>query len=56
MFSMAINAQQPGLVIDLPYRWRRESYPPIREWVKPSQALVSAFRKDLRSESFSSAK
>jgi hypothetical protein len=27
MFSMAANAPRPGLVIDLPYRWRRETYP-----------------------------
>jgi hypothetical protein len=42
MLSMAICARRPGLVIDLPYRWRRETYTAIADWDKPSPAVVSA--------------
>jgi D-proline reductase (dithiol) PrdB len=42
MLSMAVYAPRPGLVIDLPYRWRRESYSPVIDWETPSQAFVSA--------------
>jgi D-proline reductase (dithiol) PrdB len=42
MLSMAISAPRPGLVIDLPYRWRRETYAPIVDWKTPSDPVVSA--------------
>jgi D-proline reductase (dithiol) PrdB len=42
MLSMATSAPHPGLVIALPYRWRRETYPPVGDWKTPSQAGVSA--------------
>jgi hypothetical protein len=42
MLSMASNASRPGLVVDLPYRWRRETYAPVRNWEKPSEAFDSA--------------
>ncbi len=42
MLSMAISAPGPGLVIDLPYRWRRETYPPVSDWKTPSEAVASA--------------
>ena len=42
MLSMATSAPRPGLVIELPYRWRRETYSPVRVWQTPSQAVVSA--------------
>lgn len=42
MLSMATSAPRPGLVIDLPYRWRRETYRPVIDWKTPSQAVVSA--------------
>jgi hypothetical protein len=42
MLSMAISAPRPGLVVDLPYRWRRETYSPVVNWEKPSEAIVSA--------------
>ena len=29
MLSMAASAPRPGLVVDLPYKWRREKYPSI---------------------------
>src|SRR2546425_8666134 len=42
MLLMATSAPRPGLVIELPYRWRRETYSPVRDWKTPSQAVVSA--------------
>ncbi|HTE85739.1 MAG TPA: hypothetical protein VK821_13500 [Dehalococcoidia bacterium] len=36
MFSMARSAPRPGLVIELPYRWRREEYSPIADWAADS--------------------
>ena len=42
MLSMATNAPRPGLVIDLPYRWRRETYTPVTDWKTPSRTVVSA--------------
>jgi hypothetical protein len=41
MLSMARAASRPGLVIELPYRWRRETYPPIVDWIADSVAAVS---------------
>jgi D-proline reductase (dithiol) PrdB len=42
MLSMATSAPRPGLVVELPYRWRRETYSPVGDWKTPSQAVVSA--------------
>ena len=37
MLSMACSASRPGLVIELPYRWRRETYPSIVDWSADSE-------------------
>ncbi len=42
MLSMAVSAPRPGLVVELPYRWRRETYSPIIDWKMPSETVVSA--------------
>lgn len=42
MLSMVLSAPRPGLVVDLPYRWRRERYSAIDDWQTPSEAVVSA--------------
>jgi len=42
MLSMGMYAPRPGMVVDLPYRWRREEYSPITDWSTPSEALASA--------------
>jgi hypothetical protein len=42
MLSMAISAPRPGLVVELPYRWRREKYSLVGDWKTPSEALTSA--------------
>lgn len=40
--SMARRAERPGLVVDLPYRWRRETYAPIDDWAADSAAFNAA--------------
>ena len=42
MLSMARLAPHPGLVVTLPYRWRREQYEPISNWAAASDAFVLA--------------
>jgi len=39
MLSMVRLAPRPGLVVDLPYRWRRETYPWIEDWTTESAAF-----------------
>ena len=41
-FSMARDAPRPGLVVDLPYQWRRERYAPIEDWTVESEAFKEA--------------
>ncbi len=48
MLSMGMYASQPGMVVELPYRWRREKYEPVTNWNTPSDALRSALQ--LRSQ------
>jgi hypothetical protein len=49
MFSMARRSPQPGLVVDLPYRWRRESYPPLTDWTTDGEAFEEALACALQS-------
>jgi hypothetical protein len=42
MLSMARRAPRPGLVVELPYRWRRETYLPITDWEADSAAFTAA--------------
>ena len=42
MLSMAAATTRPGLVVQLPYRWRREAYVAVRDWRTPSQAFAVA--------------
>ena len=44
MLSMARSARQPGLVLSLPYRWRRETYPEITDWSADSAAIAGGLR------------
>ena len=41
LLSRATSAPRPGLVVDLPYKWRREEYPSIIDWGMPGHAVVS---------------
>jgi hypothetical protein len=45
MLSMATSSPRPGLVVDLPYRWRRDTYAPISDWTEPGNAFVTALHK-----------
>ena len=42
MLSMARVAPNPGLVVSLPYAWRRETYAPIADWESESDAFLQA--------------
>jgi D-proline reductase (dithiol) PrdB len=42
MVSMAQIAPYPGLVVDLPYRWRRETYAPVEDWTTESDVFARA--------------
>lgn len=42
MLSMAVSAPRPGLVVDLPYRWRRETYSSTIDWKTSSDVVASA--------------
>jgi hypothetical protein len=41
-FSMAQAAPRPGLVVDLPYQWRRHHYAPIADWSMGSEVFRGA--------------
>ena len=49
MLSMARRATEPGLVVELPYRWRRETYAPVADWTADSSAFVHALEGASRS-------
>ncbi len=44
MFSMAAVAPEPGLLVDLPYRWRREAYSAVTDWTTPSGAFLHSLK------------
>ncbi len=48
MLSMATIAPRPGLVVELPYRWRRETFAPVTDWKTPSQVVMSAITRLLQ--------
>jgi hypothetical protein len=50
MLSMAVSSPRPGLVVDLPYRWRREKYEPVLDWKAPSEAVGSALSVQTHTE------
>jgi hypothetical protein len=41
MLSMAAHAPRPGMVVNLPYRWRRETYTDVPDWATPTEVLAS---------------
>jgi D-proline reductase (dithiol) PrdB len=49
-FSMARTAPRPGLVVNLPYQWRRQQYTPIDDWTKESQAFALALALAMQDE------
>jgi len=49
-FSMARCAPRPGLIVDLPYPWKRHVYTPISDWTKESQAFLQGLAQALQEE------
>jgi hypothetical protein len=45
LLSLAQSAPSPGLVVDLPYRWRREVYHPVSDWTSMSEACAEGLRE-----------
>jgi len=43
MLTMATRAPRAGLVVELPYRWRRHAYTAVRDWKAPSSSVTAAF-------------
>lgn len=50
LFSMARMASRPGLVVDLPYLWRRQVYAPVSDWTVESQAFSQALAQTLQEQ------
>ena len=40
----------PGLVVELPYRWKRQTYPPVVDWTTESEAFTQALARALETE------
>jgi hypothetical protein len=52
MLSLSVIAPAPGMVVELPYRWRRETYFDVEDWAEPSKTLTAAMhRTPLKGES-----
>jgi hypothetical protein len=49
-FSMARDAPCPGLVVDLPYQWRRQQYTPIGDWTNESQLFAEALARAVQGD------
>ena len=48
VFSMARCAPRPGLIVDLPYQWRRQVYTPISDWTGESHAFIQGLTQALQ--------
>jgi hypothetical protein len=48
VFSMARVAPRPGLIVDLPYQWRRQVYAPVANWETESEAFSQALERALQ--------
>ena len=46
-FSMARLAPRPGLIVDLPYPWKRYTYTPVDDWTEASTVFSEALTKAL---------
>lgn len=49
-FSMARLALRPGLIVDLPYQWKRHNYTAISDWTKESETFSQALAKAAQQE------
>lgn len=50
VFSLACCAPRPGLIVDLPYQWKRQVYSPISDWTEQSQAFTQALSLALQED------
>jgi hypothetical protein len=50
LFTIARIAPRPGLVVDLPYRWKRQVYAPISDWTTESEAVVQGLAQALQAQ------
>jgi D-proline reductase (dithiol) PrdB len=48
--SMVRCAPRPGLIVDLPYQWRRQLYTPVSDWAEESQAFTLGLSQALHEE------
>jgi hypothetical protein len=51
IFSMARVAPRPGLIVDLPYQWRRQTYTAISDWTEESAAFTQTLAQALQPDS-----
>jgi D-proline reductase (dithiol) PrdB len=49
-FSLARCAPRPGLIVDLPYQWKRQVYTPISDWAGESLAFRQGLAQALQEE------
>jgi D-proline reductase (dithiol) PrdB len=49
-FSMAATAPRPGLIVDLPYQWKRQKYTPVSDWTTASEAFQEGLAQALKVE------
>lgn len=49
-FSLAKLAPRPGLIVDLPYQWRRHVYSPVMDWNQESNTLKEALSAAMSKE------
>jgi len=50
VFSMARSAPGPGLIVDLPYPWRRHVHTPISDWTEDSQPFLQGLAQALQEQ------
>lgn len=55
MLAMARTAPFPGLVVELPYRWRRENYAPVADWTSDSDAFTGALAEAMAPDAIARA-
>lgn len=48
--SLARTAPRPGLIVELPYRWKREVYPPISDLTANCGAFATALARAIESQ------
>jgi hypothetical protein len=46
--SMAATAPRPGLIVDLPYQWKRQKYTPVSDWTAKSEAFQKGLAQALK--------